>query len=123
MKKLTGKTSPTDRYLDFETLVKYKVGIGKEEFVSPDGTLSKIPVIYFPMFKLVSKEQQSGTSTSSATGSEDEEGENPLALLDSIQTVGTTISTSTCKLVKCKIRGIGKANKKYMRMMPAGSGR
>jgi len=31
--------------------VKYKVGIGKEEFANREGNYIKVPVAYFPMFR------------------------------------------------------------------------
>lgn len=127
LKKLIGKTSSSDRFLDFETLVKYKVGIGKEEFVTPNGTLQKVPVVYFPMFKYSNhKSAEDSSNSSSTTASEDEDPQNGLLQHENLESQtqkGTEISTPTCKLVKSKVRGIGKENKKYMRMMPAGSGR
>ena len=48
---LTGIVDPKDRFLDIETLKKFKVGVGEEKFYDEDDEVWRaVPCIYFPMF-------------------------------------------------------------------------
>ncbi|KAL4479607.1 hypothetical protein ABPG72_004203 [Tetrahymena utriculariae] len=112
---LCGKENQTQRHINFETLVKYKIGIGKEDFVNKEGDQIKVPVVYFPMFKFEKAEAESSDEDKAKDIFQYEEREKD----NTRQRI--TISTNTCKLIKCKIRGIGPENKRYMRVKPAGS--
>ncbi|EAR84473.1 toprim domain protein (macronuclear) [Tetrahymena thermophila SB210] len=109
---ICGKENSTQRHINFETLVKYKIGIGKEDFINKEGDVIKVPVVYFPMFKFEKVEAESSDEDKARDVFQDETNGNSQRI---------TISTNSCKLIKCKIRGIGSENKKYMRVKPSGS--
>ncbi|KAL4435105.1 hypothetical protein ABPG74_003598 [Tetrahymena malaccensis] len=112
---LCGKENQAQRHINYETLVKYKIGIGKEDFINKDGDQIKVPVVYFPMFKFEKVEAESSDEDKAKNIFSNEEKE------DDNKSQRITISTNACKLIKCKIRGIGSENKRYMRVKPAGS--
>ena len=62
---LTGKSDSKSRHLDYDTLIKYKVGVGKEEFANREGNYIKVPVAYFPMFRYL-EENTDGTEEDSS---------------------------------------------------------
>lgn len=55
---LTDKTKPDSRHLKLETLQKFKVGVGKENFLNEiSGKWESLEVVYFPMYAPVESEK------------------------------------------------------------------
>lgn len=102
IKYLTDTTPNEDcRHLTYETLLKYKIGLGYETFSKEEGGTVNVPVVYFPYFIRKSDKQ---ISTYSKTSDDDT----------------STINSKYHQVVKAKVRGIKKENKCYMRLKPGG---
>lgn len=129
---LTGK-GPEDRHLSKEVLIKYRVGVGEEYFASEKtGGPTKIPCVYFPMFAPKSKKQKekgnpvhkvknpNGASSFSTVGREAVENPEPKTQSQDPEPEAiTSVSSEDYQLVRNKIRGVGKENKRYQRMEPS----
>ena len=92
---LIGKETPAQRHLSVETLKTYKIGIGEEMFRCEEGSLVRVPVINFPLYKPTSKKNQKPAD---------------LSLIDTVD----------FDCVRTKQRGIGQENKHYQRFKPTG---
>ena len=117
MQYLTGIVDPKDRFLDIETLKKFKVGVGEEKFYDEDdevwkasGTLHIFPHVFLsPTIKIRKREVKTFKEF------ERQRQENHDGGLRSDQVEGDNL-----ELVKVKIRAIGAKNKKPQRTMPVG---
>jgi len=85
-------------------LLKYKVGLGYENFATEDGSYKEIPVVYFPLFAKRSAKEISKLKEEQRMKEENE----------------NQINNIYYEIVKAKARGIGKENKSYMRLKPSG---
>ncbi len=88
---------------------KYNVGAGYEEFFGSEGQTTKVKCIYFPAYKM----------------NKDNEGKGVAGIMG-MQKEGTSnyfYNNRWSEIVKVKIRGNGKINKKYMKQSPAGGQR
>jgi hypothetical protein len=75
-----------------------------EEFFDAEGNKTQVKCIYFPSYKVLKKDEQKQL------------------LFDEFKRGPSSChyGNSWCEIVKVKVRGSGKANKKYMRQLPVG---
>jgi twinkle protein len=124
---LTGK-GEGERHLTMETLEKYKVGIGYENFKDETGEMVEKPVIYYPMFAPKSDKTIRRSTKKPATAAEEENISAPSTEERKIEgkpeeksdTSANSISDNHYFLLKNKIRAIGKENKHFQRTEPIG---
>ncbi|CAD8063104.1 unnamed protein product [Paramecium sonneborni] len=83
-----------------ETLNKYLVGIGQDEvFDAQFKKIRMVPLIYFPMFRLLSQEEQNSSNYQN-------------------QYIQSKYNSQIFELVSCKLRGMGKENKYIQKIEP-----
>lgn len=93
---LTGTEGDYARYLTPETLQKFAVGIGEQAFRNEEGTLKRVPVVFFPYFK-----------------------KNHIKAKNYLETYPLT--SEDFSSVKYKIRGAHQDLKHFMRFQPSGA--
>ncbi|CAD8059876.1 unnamed protein product [Paramecium primaurelia] len=83
-----------------EVLNKYLVGIGQDEVFDPQlKQMVMAPLIYFPMFRLLSQQQQNDNDIKN-------------------EYIQSKYNSQLYELVSCKLRGMGKENKYIQKIEP-----
>lgn len=90
---LIGEQTNDQRFLSFETLKKFKIGLGEEAFKDEDGLMRRLPVIYFPFFRPSKNKKKEDFSH---------------------------LCDENYEAVKLKMRAVGKEYKRFQRFKPSG---
>ena len=131
---LSGTQNKTDRFINEDTLKKFRVGAGTEKFFDEESRQWKqCEVVYFPMYAPLSTKQKKQKFDEYLRRTNDMSLPEKRILMEELRTVemtleqveelkdgGLTPEHFEIELIKTKVRAVGENNKSFQRTLPVG---